>query len=80
MVELFIIYIEIMLLFAVRRNLALSRVTIINNKGDNKSNKSLVKKSSKGKEKAISKGKGKGRTKITNDSYRARLLTTFVYI
>ena len=67
-------------LFTIYRNLALSRVTIINNKGNNKSNKSLVKKSSKGKGKAISKGKEKGRTKITNNSYRARLLTAFVYI
>ena len=69
-----------MLLFAVYRNLALSRVTIINNKGNNKSNESLVKKSSKGKGKVINKGKGKGRTKITNNSCRARLLTIFIYV
>ena len=66
--------------FAIYRNLALSRVTIINNKGNNKSNKSLVKKSSKDKGKIINKGKGKGRIKITNNSCRAYLLTTFVYI
>ena len=80
MVKLFIIYIEIIPLFTIYRNLALSRATIINNKDNNESNKSLVKKSSKDKEKVISKGKGKGRIKITNNSRRARLLTTFVYI
>ena len=80
MIKLFIIYIEIMPLFTVYRNLALSRVTIINNKDNNKSNKSLVKKSLKDKEKVISKSHGKGRTKITNNSRRARLLTIFIYI
>ena len=69
-----------MLLFAIHRNLALSRVTIINNKDNNKSNKSLIKKSSKGKEKVINKDKGKDRTKITNNSYRAYSLTIFIYI